>query len=211
MVEELLTQVENGALPRTILLCGDSAGGAIAMAVERFAAPTIRGRILGVCSIYGGFGLLDSASLRQWGSRQDGLDVDCVRRFWALANAPGKVSPYAIESLACPSNVPVYILVGGRDPLRDDFPCLSEKPQESWQTSDRRHSRVLGLMASCMRFIIQGLQMIRSKELVHGSMVLSMRCVRGVINSGCRIPNPAYSRLFQLRSEEGADYKERVQ
>jgi hypothetical protein len=32
-----------------------------------------------------------------------------------------------------------------------------------------------------------------------------------VINGGCRIPNPANSRLFQLRSEEGRDYKECVQ
>ena len=34
---------------------------------------------------------------------------------------------------------------------------------------------------------------------------------RVVINIGCRTPAPAYSRLFQLRSEEGLDYKERVQ
>ncbi len=34
---------------------------------------------------------------------------------------------------------------------------------------------------------------------------------RVVINGGCRIPDPAYSRLFQLRNEEGAAYKERVQ
>jgi hypothetical protein len=32
-----------------------------------------------------------------------------------------------------------------------------------------------------------------------------------VINDGCRIPDPAYTRLFQLRSEEGRGYKEPVQ
>ena len=126
VAKEILTQKSNGTTSRSIILCGDSAGGAIAMAVEHLAAPTIRSRILGVCSIYGGFGLLDSASLRQWGSREDGLDVDCVRRFWSLANVPGKVSPYAIESLAGPSNIPVYILVAGRDPLRDDSLALAE-------------------------------------------------------------------------------------
>ncbi len=126
VLKEILTQKPNGTTPRSIILCGDSAGGAIAMAVERLAAPTIRSRILGVCSIYGGFGLLDSASLRQWGSREDGLDVDCVRRFWALANVPGKVSPYAIESLAGPSDIPAYILVAGRDPLGDDSLALAE-------------------------------------------------------------------------------------
>lgn len=126
VVEKILTQYPNGATPRKIILCGDSAGGAIAMAVERLVAPTIRDQILGVCSIYGGFGLLDSASLRQWGSSEDGLDADCVRRFWTLANVPGKVSPYAIESLTGPSNTPVYILVAERDPLRDDSLALAK-------------------------------------------------------------------------------------
>jgi hypothetical protein len=31
-----------------------------------------------------------------------------------------------------------------------------------------------------------------------------------VINGGCLNPDPAYSQLFQLRSEEGPGYKERV-
>lgn len=126
VAKKILTQKLNGTTARKIILCGDSAGSAIAMAVEHLAAPTIRARILGVCSIYGCFGLLDSASLRQWGSREDGLDVDCVRRFWMLANVPGKVSPYAIESLSSPSNIPVYILVAGRDPLRDDSLALAK-------------------------------------------------------------------------------------
>ncbi len=115
---------------RKIIICGDSAGAAVAMAVERLAPPAIRGRILGVCSIYGGFGLLDSASLRQWGLREEGLDVDCVRRFWTLANVPGKVSPYAIESLSGPSNTPVYILAAGKDPLRDDSLALAKSLKE---------------------------------------------------------------------------------
>ena len=34
---------------------------------------------------------------------------------------------------------------------------------------------------------------------------------RVVINGGYRIPDPAYARFFQLRSEEGLGYKERVQ
>jgi hypothetical protein len=34
---------------------------------------------------------------------------------------------------------------------------------------------------------------------------------RAAINGGCQIPDPAYARLFQLRSEEGLAYKERVQ
>jgi acetyl esterase/lipase len=126
VVEFVLSQDFNNVTPRKIVLCGDSAGAAIAMAVERLAKPDIREKILGVCSIYGAFGLLDSTSLRQWGLREDGLDVDCVHRFWALANVPGNVSPYAIESLMGSSYVPVYLLIAGRDPIRDDSLVLAE-------------------------------------------------------------------------------------
>jgi acetyl esterase len=122
----ILAKSPSGDESNSVILCGDSAGAAIAMAVERHASPVIQKRILGVCCLYGGFGVMDSASLRQWGSRRVGLDVDCMRRFWTLANVPGKVSPYAIESLIGPSEVPVYLLVAGRDPLRDDSFALAE-------------------------------------------------------------------------------------
>ena len=122
----LLSKSPNNGGCKSIILCGDSAGAAIAMAVERFAARAICARILGVCSLYGGFGLLNSASLRQWGSREEGLDIDCVSRFWRLANVRGKASPYAIESLGGHSDIPVYILVAGGDPLRDDSLALAK-------------------------------------------------------------------------------------
>ncbi len=118
----------------SVILCGDSAGAAIALAVERAAPAALRGRILGVCSLYGGFGLLDSASLRQWGSRDEGLDADCVRRYWTLANVPGKISPYAIESLGGPSGIPVYILIAGHDPLKDDSLALVTRLERAGRT-----------------------------------------------------------------------------
>jgi len=108
-----------------VVLCGDSAGAAIALAVERRAAAAIRTQIRGVCSFYGCFGLRDSPSIREFGDRADGLDVACIERFWTLANGPREPSPYAIDALAAADGVPVYLLAAGRDPLRDDTLALA--------------------------------------------------------------------------------------
>jgi acetyl esterase/lipase len=120
----LSRHVDDGG-PPTVILCGDSAGAPIALAVERAAPPPARNKILGVASLYGGFGLPDSRSLRERGRRDDGLDADCLRRMWSLANVPGEESPYSIGALACRSPVPVYILAAGDDPLLDDSLALA--------------------------------------------------------------------------------------
>jgi acetyl esterase len=110
---------------RHAILCGDSAGGSIAMAVERFAAGNIKGRILGVCSLYGCFGLTASSSLRAFGNRAQGIDADCVRRYWRFANAGVSRSPYSIAALEAPTRSQVYLLIAGMDPLRDDSLALA--------------------------------------------------------------------------------------
>jgi acetyl esterase len=102
------------------ILCGDSAGGAIAMAVERFSTAPIRKKIIGVCSLYGGFGLIGSKSMRLYGSRERGTDSACVERYWTLANDMKHESPYSILALRSDSPVPAYLLICGKDPLRDD-------------------------------------------------------------------------------------------
>lgn len=107
------------------ILCGDSAGAAIALAVERRADASMRDRILGVCSLYGCFGLMETPSLRWWGSREQGLDSPCVERMWRLANAWGRPSPYSIEALAGPSPVPAYLLAASQDPLLDNSLALA--------------------------------------------------------------------------------------
>ena len=114
-----------GGGAKSAILCGDSAGGAIALAVERAADPALRARILGVASLYGGFGLLHSESLLSKGSREDGLDQECIRRYWALANAPDGLSPYSVAALAVPSHVPAYLLAAAEDPVLDDTLALA--------------------------------------------------------------------------------------
>jgi acetyl esterase/lipase len=118
-----------------VFLCGDSAGAAIALAVERQAPEAIRMHILGVCGFYGCYGLRDTRSAREFGSRADGLDAACIERMWTLANDPRLPSPYSVEALDTASGAPVYLLAGGRDPLRDDTLALAS----AYRTCGRRH------------------------------------------------------------------------
>jgi alpha/beta hydrolase fold len=68
--------------PQSAILCGDSAGGSIAMAIERHASADLRKRILGVGSFYGCFRRPLGGSLQPYGRRVDGLDAECLKRYW---------------------------------------------------------------------------------------------------------------------------------
>ena len=125
VVESILSSEATNARHRKIFLCGDSAGGAIALAVERRASSEVRARIAGVCSLYGGFGVFDSASLMSRGRREDGLDRDCVLRYWKLAHKGIGESPYALNAIAEASPVPTYLVVAADDPLCDDTLMLA--------------------------------------------------------------------------------------
>lgn len=104
----------------SFVLCGDSAGAAIALAVAAAAPPAIKARIAGIAACYGSYGLLDSASLKQMGSRQSGLDVACLARMWKAAHGTQTTSPYGIGAISQASDAPVYVLVGAQDPVLDD-------------------------------------------------------------------------------------------
>lgn len=105
-----------------ILLCGDSAGGAIALSVEATLSDGLRQHIIGVASFYGAHGLLDTNSLIEKGSREDGTDRACVARYFSLAGGDA----YSIKALARPSPVPVYLIAADDDPLRDDTLILAQ-------------------------------------------------------------------------------------
>jgi acetyl esterase/lipase len=109
-----------------IFLCGDSAGGAIALATAAGLAKPIRQYVAGVCAFYGAYGLFDTPSLLEKGSRVDGTDAACVRRYFRLANSDIAENAYGIQALAGPSTVPVYLMAANDDPLRDDTLRLAE-------------------------------------------------------------------------------------
>lgn len=104
----------------SVILTGDSAGGAIALAVEREAAK--RGeRIAGVCSFYGAFGHVAAPC----GKTRDGLDALSIRRYWRAANGSAGKSPFSISALADGPGCPVHLVIAGRDPLRDNSIALA--------------------------------------------------------------------------------------
>jgi len=105
-----------------ILLCGDSAGGAIALSIEATLSDDLRQRVIGVASFYGAHGLLDTNSLSEKGSREHGTDRACVARYFTLAGGDA----YAVAALARPSSVPVYLVAADDDPLRDDTLILAK-------------------------------------------------------------------------------------
>ncbi|MBL8894725.1 MAG: alpha/beta hydrolase fold domain-containing protein [Rhizobiales bacterium] len=111
---------------QSLILCGDSAGAAIALAVAAAASPTAKARIVGIAACYGSYGLLDSQSLKHLGTHESGLDVACLSRMWKAAHGPGTRSPYAIEAVSRAGDPPAYILVGARDPVRDDSIALAD-------------------------------------------------------------------------------------
>ncbi|MBL8907937.1 MAG: alpha/beta hydrolase fold domain-containing protein, partial [Rhizobiales bacterium] len=106
----------------SVVLCGDSAGAAIALAV----AAAAKARISGIAACYGSYGLLESNSLRQFGTREDGLDVACLARIWSAAHEPNAAGPYAIGAISNAGSAPVYLLAGGREPLLDDSIALAQ-------------------------------------------------------------------------------------
>lgn len=104
----------------SLILAGDSAGGAIALAVEREAAKREE-LIAGVCSFYGAFGHVAAPC----GSARDGLDALSIRRYWRAANGSAGKSPYSISALADGPGCPVHLVIAGRDPLRDESIALA--------------------------------------------------------------------------------------
>ena len=112
---------------RKIMLCGDSAGGAIALAVERAVSHEVSQHLSGVCSFYGEFGFFTGNSLLAKGDRRDGTDRECLLRYWSLAHDGGETSPYSLDSLSQPSEIPVYLLAAGKDPMLENTLMLSNK------------------------------------------------------------------------------------
>jgi acetyl esterase len=109
---------------RSVILCGDSAGGALALAVERNAGK-IRANIRGAASFYGCFGLAANAALHVGPRLSDGLDAASVRRYWVATNKSLGPSPYSISSLARGEGCPIHLVIAGRDPLGPDSIALA--------------------------------------------------------------------------------------
>jgi acetyl esterase/lipase len=113
-----------------LVLCGDSAGGAIALATEARLSDDLRPHVAAVASFYGAHGLLDTASMLARGNRADGTDAACIARYFDLAGRDA----YAIATIARPSPVPVYLVAAEDDALRDDTLVLARAMEGQGRT-----------------------------------------------------------------------------
>lgn len=106
-----------------LVLAGDSAGAAVALAVERRYGTDYP--IAGCVSFYGAFGLQDSVSIRLHGAQEGGLNRQSIAHMYAAACGGSADNPYDADGLAR-GRAPLWLLAGELDPLRDDSLCLAE-------------------------------------------------------------------------------------
>jgi acetyl esterase len=125
VLHDFLSPIAASSNLQSAILCGDSAGGSVAMAVERGASLDLKKKVLGVASFYGCFGRQLSRPLQQYGRREDGLDARCLDRYWAAANSSHGRGEYTLSALDHVPGSPVYLLIAGRDPLRDHSLALA--------------------------------------------------------------------------------------
>jgi acetyl esterase len=107
---------------------GDSAGGNLALATLLQLAPAERRAVKAQLLYYGAFGLLDSPSLRVFGSDPDGLtkaDMDAYRAH--LIRDPADLVDIRLDCLSGDLRglPPAFIAVGDLDPLLDDSRALA--------------------------------------------------------------------------------------
>lgn len=103
-----------------LVLAGDSAGAAIALAVAQALCARYRSRILGVIAFYGGYGLTRSASIATFGRREDGLDEPSLEAVYARLAGGASHHPFTVASLTRHRLPPAVLFVGDRDPLLTD-------------------------------------------------------------------------------------------
>lgn len=146
------------------ILCGDSAGGSLALAVERNAAD-LKHNIIGVASFYGCFGLAANAALHQASALSDGLDAASVRRYWLSANRSLGTSPYSIPALAHGEGCPVHLLIAGRDPLCRDSLALANA------LKDRGRPVTVDMHAFADHSFLQNPHLHRARERAYHEIV----------------------------------------
>ena len=119
------------ALPvERLVLCGDSAGGAISFWVANALPAALRERLAGIAGLYGAYGLFDSPRLRRIGQPEEGLGHLALKRALAslgpleeLAFTPG----FDLLDAATAEGPPVYLLASQIDPVADDSLLLAER------------------------------------------------------------------------------------
>jgi len=112
----------------SIFLAGDSAGACIALWGLQGLDASMRARIAGLVLLYGGYGLIESASIARYGTPEYGLDSE------TLALMYRRLGGDAVWPTAFASEItePAYVLAAEIDPVLDDsarlFDSLGANP-----------------------------------------------------------------------------------
>jgi acetyl esterase len=117
-----------GIDPTRLAMGGDSAGANLALATWLQLAPAERAVVKSQLLYYGAFGLLDSASMRAYGSDDDFLtkaDMDRFRGF--LIRTPADLTDIRVDCLSADlaGLPPAFIAAADLDPLLDDSRALA--------------------------------------------------------------------------------------
>lgn len=105
-----------------IILAGDSAGACVALWGLRGLDPAMRALVKGLVLLYGGYGLMEGGSIRQYGTPQNGLDSETLSIMYRrVAKTDGKDSG-SIWPLGFAGEItePVYILAAELDAVFDN-------------------------------------------------------------------------------------------
>lgn len=103
-----------------LILAGDSAGAAIALALAQSLCTRQKSRVLGVVAFYGGYGLTRSPTIASFGRSEDGLDESSLESVYARLAGRGAQHPFTVASLSRHPLPPTLLVVGDRDPLLTD-------------------------------------------------------------------------------------------
>lgn len=130
-VQALLAHaVHHVPAPHRLFLMGDSAGAAVAFWVDHALSGTVRERIAGLVGFYGGYGLLDSDSLRRLGSPGSGLTRAEVAGMYARLGDRTRLTAktgFDILETVRGDGPPVFLSAAELDPLLDDSLTLHRR------------------------------------------------------------------------------------
>ena len=112
-----------------LILAGDSAGACVVLWALRGLDPSRRARVKGLVLLYGGYGLTESQSIRQYGTAENGLDSETLSIMYRRVANIGCGDAGSIWPLDFAGEItePAYVLAAELDAVFDDSEMLFQR------------------------------------------------------------------------------------
>ena len=116
-----------------IILAGDSAGACVALWGLRGLDPLQRRLVKGLVLLYGGYGLTDGTSIRQYGTAENGLDAETLSIMYRRVARIGGQDASSTWPLGFAGEItePAYVLAAELDAVFDDSAVLFQRLRSS--------------------------------------------------------------------------------